>query len=407
MTNSVFQTEILRAPIAWNKLRAPWEELLAKQSSTINDLDVTAGQDWAEILWETHLSSGAIEVLTLQQHAKIENILPFFRQSKTIRKLPFRGLALITELYSGRCGFLLREQTESLLRELLEKLQTQTSAWDLLTLTLLRDSPSEKLLLQAASAAGFSLQHIEEQYSPYIPFQENWEQHFSSLPKKFRSTIRNGEKRLRDRGELSYRECLTPDDAHDFNAAVVEIERDSWKEAAGTSIAANPVHEAFHRAITVRAAERGFFSGHLLLLGGQPIAYVMGLLYNGVFLDLKESYRNSFREASPSHVLKNFLFTRLYERKATVYDFMGNCEEYKMKWTDKTYCRNTYLLFNTTLRGRLAAQLSAMGNPAPKSNSPFKAEDLSPNGVKLKEHGETSELNKKNELENSSKTQEV
>ena len=404
MTNALFAAETLVAPAVWEKLRGPWAELLARQSSTVLDLDVTAGLDWAQVLWETHLTSGPIEVLALHQSGTIQGILPLFRRSKTIRKLPFRGIGLLTELYSGRSGFLLGDQSAELLRESLERICSKTPAWDVFSLTLLEDSPSEKLVEALASTAGFSLQLIEKQYSPYIPFQKNWEQHFAALPKKFRSTIRNGEKRLRDRGQLTYRECLTADDAGQFNSAVLDIERDSWKEAAGTSIAANPVHEAFHRAITVRAAERGFFSGHLLLLDGQPIAYVMGLLYNGVFLDLKESYKNSFRESSPSHVLKNFIFARLYEREAKVFDFMGNCEEYKMKWTDKTYCRNTYLLFNNTLRGRLAARLSSLGRPSPKSNAPVKNEQPLGNESKLNDGEVAEELGRKSDLERSTRT---
>jgi len=374
MKNALFAAETLVPPAVWEKLRGPWAELLAKQSDTVLDLDVTAGLDWAQVLWETHLASGPIEVLALQEGGTIQSILPLFRRSKTIRKLPFRGIGLLTELYSGRSGFLLGEQSAELLGESLEGIGSKTPAWDVFSLTLLQDSPSERLVETVASTAGFSLQLIEKQYSPYIPFQKNWAEHFAALPKKFRSTIRNGEKRLRDRGQLTYRECLTADDARDFNSAVLDIERDSWKEAAGTSIAANPVHEAFHRAITVRAAERGFFSGHLLLLD------------------------------SPSHVLKNFIFARLYEQGATVFDFMGNCEEYKMKWTDKTYCRNTYLLFNNTLRGRLAARLSSMGRPAPKSNAPVKNEQPLGNESKLNGGEIAQELGRNNDLERSTRT---
>jgi CelD/BcsL family acetyltransferase involved in cellulose biosynthesis len=242
----------------------------------------------------------------------------------------------------------------------------------------------EKLFLEMTAANAFQVRPIEEQHSPFISLQDKWERHFAGLPKKFRATIRNGGKRLRERGELGYRECVGPQAVADFNAAVIEIEKDSWKGPAGTSIASNPVHEAFHRAITERAAENEFFSGHLLLLDQQPIAYVMGMLYNGVFLDLKESYRNTFREMSPGHVLKNFLFARLYERKVLLYDFMGNCEEYKMKWTDRTYCRVTYLFFNKTLRGKAAGWLSLLRPTKPKTNLPASMKNA-PNTMNGKE----------------------
>jgi len=381
--------EVLPALQSWAELRAAWDDCVARQSAGIQDLDITAGIDWAMTLWETHLGAGDIQILILRQGGECAGILPLYRSGKRVRRIPCRNLSQLPEIYAGRAGFLLREPNPEALQQMFTYVRTQIPAWDVLTITLLRGSVHEKLFLELAAANGLATRVIEVQFSPYISLQKDWEQHFASLPKKFRSTIRNGEKRLRERGELSYREYRTPQEAEEFNSAVEEIEQDSWKEAAGTSIASNPVHAAFHRAITIRAAAHGFFSGHLLLHDQHPVAYVMGLLYNGVFLDLKESYRNTFREMSPGHVLKSFLFARLYEQQATLFDFMGRCEEYKMKWTDKTYCRSTYLLFNNTARGTLARWVGSLGNPSPKSDAPLQQDATLPsNGNGLEQRTE-------------------
>jgi CelD/BcsL family acetyltransferase involved in cellulose biosynthesis len=342
----------------WEVLRTGWNAMLARDSAGVEALDFTASFEWALTLWQTHWNTGEVEIVVLREGATIVGILPLYRFGKSVRRIPCRMVAPIWELYSGRTGFLLRTLAPEYLRLMFSTLRTQVRPWDLLSLTVVQGSQYERLFHDMAAAAGLRAKPVENFRSPYIPLQDSWEKHFASLPKKLRSTIRNGEKRLRASGEVAYRECRTPEDAIAFNAAVAQIERDSWKEAAGTSIAANPVHEAFHQCMTVRAAESGAFSGHLLLLNQEPIAYVMGTLYNGVFLDLKESYRNSLREMSPGHALKNFVFPKLIEQKATVYDFMGQCEDYKMKWTDKTYRRTTYLLFNDTIRAKAASWLS-------------------------------------------------
>jgi CelD/BcsL family acetyltransferase involved in cellulose biosynthesis len=368
MTAGSSRVDVLSSPQEWLTLRSAWNEILALHSSGINDMDVTASFDWTMALWETHWSSGGMEVLVLREGAEIAGILPMHRFRKTIRHIPCRTIAPLTELYCGRTGFLLRLPSLANLEALFAHIQGR--GWDVLSLTLVQGSVYEVLFRKWAAEAGLRVQILARTRSPYFPLQANWEEHFASLPKKLRSTIRNGEKRLRERGEVTYREYRSVEDAIAFNAAALEIERDSWKEAAGTSIAANPVHEAFHTRLTIRAAESGFFSGHILFINAQPIAYVMGLLYNGVFLDLKESYRNTFREMSPGHVLKNFAFTRLYEQQTTVYDFMGACEEYKMKWTDKTYVRVTYLLFNNTLRAQAARWLSSLAGTKKKDEEP-------------------------------------
>lgn len=358
MTAGSSRVEVLSSPQEWQTLRPAWNEILALHSSGIEDMDVTASFDWTMALWETHWNSAEMEVLVLREGTEIAGLLPLHRFRKTIRRIPCRTIAPLTEIYSGRTGFLLRSLNLADVKALFAHLREGRS-WDVLSVTLVQGSLHEKIFQELAAEAGLRTRVFAESHSPYIPLQTSWEQHFTSLPKKLRSTIRNGEKRLRERGDVTYRECRSVEEAKLFNAAVLEIERDSWKGAAGTSIAANPVHEAFHTQLTLKAAESGFFSGHILFMDDQPIAYVMGLLYNGVFLDLKESYRNAFREMSPGHVLKNFLFTRLYEQKTELYDFMGACEEYKMKWTDKTYSRVTYLLFNNTLKAQAARWLSS------------------------------------------------
>jgi CelD/BcsL family acetyltransferase involved in cellulose biosynthesis len=376
---STDQIRSLRSYEECQLLRPAWDEIVAHQSGEINKLDPTSGFDWAMALWQSHLKSVSQDVLVLREGAQIAGILPLYRFTKRVRGIPCRSIAPFTELYGGRTGFLLKDLQVEHLDSLIAHAQKSLKSWDTLVVTVVEGSGYENLLLELTSQKGWHFQVLSKERSPYIPFLDSWENHFASLPKKLRSTMRNGEKRLRERGELTYRECCSPDEVREFNAAVEAIERESWKAEAGTSIASNPVHDAFHRNLALRAATDGSFSGHLLLLNGEPVAYIMGLLHQGVFLDLKESYRATFRDMSPGHVLKSFAFARLYEHATRLYDFMGKCEEYKLKWTDKTYCRSTYLVFNDSWRSWVArwigrvfsrgSDASQLASPSPLGDS--------------------------------------
>lgn len=351
---SAVQIQSLRSYEECQSLRPAWDEIVTRQSGGIDELDPTSGFDWAMALWQSHLRGLDQDVLILREGTQVAGILPLYRFAKKVRGISCRSVAPFTELYGGRTGFLLRNPHIEYLDALLAHAQRSLNSWDTLVVTVVEGSAYEKLLLDLVSQTGWHFQVLNKERSPYIPFLDSWENHFASLPKKLRSTMRNGEKRLRERGELTYRECRSSEEVVEFNAAVEAIERESWKAEAGTSIASNPVHDAFHRDLALRAAANGSFSGHLLLLNVEPIAYIMGLLHEGVFLDLKESYRAAFREMSPGHVLKSFAFARLYEHATRLYDFMGKCEDYKLKWTDKTYCRSTYLVFNNSWRSCVA-----------------------------------------------------
>ncbi len=351
------------------QLRSEWDALVATHSGEINSLDPTSGFDWAMALWQSHLKAQDQDVLVFRQGDDVAGILPLYRFQKKVRGIPCRSVAPFTELYGGRTGFLLKDLSIENLDALLTHARDHLQSWDTLILTVVEGSDFEELLLNLVPKKGWHHQVLNKERSPFIPFLDTWENHFASLPKKLRSTMRNGEKRLRERGELTYKECRTLDEVQEFNAAVAAIERESWKAEAGTSIASNPVHDSFHRDLALRAAASGYFSGHLLFLNGEPLAYIMGLLQQSVFLDLKESYRAAFREMSPGHVLKSFAFARLYEHGTRLYDFMGKCEEYKLKWTDKIYCRSTYLVFTNSWRStiaRWAFQLSSQ-RPSPTS----------------------------------------
>jgi CelD/BcsL family acetyltransferase involved in cellulose biosynthesis len=345
-------------------LRVPWNEIVATQSNGILQLDVTCTFEWAMTLWRNHLDTKKQRVLVLEADGEMVGVLPIYQFRKQVHGVPCRVIAPFTELYSGRCGFLLREPRSDQIGALLGALNEATKEWDVFQFTIVDGSAQHKELRTWQQESGLACEEISKQTSPYIELQENWEQHFPSLPKKFRSTIRNGEKRMRERGRLEYRELRDNANIDYFAAATLEIERDSWKEAAGTSLNANPVQESFHTELLRTAAQNGWLCGHMLLLDGEPVAYIYGLLYNGIFSDLKESYKSRYRDMSPGHVLKAFAFQSLYAHKARIYDFMGACEKYKMNWTDKTYSRTSYLVYNRTARAWAARRVGRF-----KSNS--------------------------------------
>jgi hypothetical protein len=210
------------------------------------------------------------------------------------------------------------------------------------------------LIRELEQRNGLRLEKISSQRSPYIVLDKTWDEYFASLPRKFRWNLRNFEKKMQAAGEVVHRVFESGSDLELFHNALQEIEKGSWKEEAGSSLTVNTLQERFHSRLMRAAAEHGWFSGHVLEFRGEPVSYVWGLMYGNIFYDLKESYKSVHRDLGPGHVLKLSLMEQLFSRRLAFYDYMGLCDEYKMRWTDKTYVRSTFLLYNETIAARVA-----------------------------------------------------
>jgi CelD/BcsL family acetyltransferase involved in cellulose biosynthesis len=354
-------------------LRGEWDEIVARYSNDMLQPDVTATYEWARDLafaWQQRLVGLQHQILVLEKDGHTGGILPLYRSAREMHRVAYRQIAPITQVYAGRVGFLLRDQTLEDLTVLLDYLFEEVSDWDVFEVTLVEGSVSERLFREYCRLRGRNFEMIGTRMTPYTVLDCTWDEYMKSLPKTLRQGMKKGHKKLMETGPAEhcwYTECR---DLESFYAAILDIERNSWKELSGTSLTQNHYQEDLYRSFMRSAAERGWFSGHLLFYRGEPIAYNYGLLHNGIFYAPKTSYKTRYREFSPGHVLDMLITEYLFEKKVRYYDQMGGCEAYKMRMSDHTYSRTTYLLFNSSLRGRLAALGSAAANQLKRFRKP-------------------------------------
>lgn len=340
-------------------LAREWNALAQPDSGDVLDRDVTSTFEWACAIWDALRDDQCLKVLVLKRDDRVTAVLPLVRSVRRHLFIKSGTLQTITQLNGGRTGFLLTRSED--LDELFEYLFRHLRDWDALLLNLVEGSISEHRLLDVLSSHGYIGRRLATERSPLIRLPDTWDAYFDSLPKKFRWTIRSSRRRLEERGDLSYRAVHRPEEVRDFLDSMWEIERNSWKEAAGSSITTDERQQRFYEAFVPLAAKRGWLSGHLLAFDGVCIAYVLGLEYANVFYDLKESFNASYRADSPSHVLKSFLFPELIRGNLHTYDFMGRCEDYKMRWTNLTYGNSSFIIYNRTAKARYLRIKSWLG----------------------------------------------
>ena len=312
-----------------DQLSSDWDLLARKRLNGVSGPDITCSVHWARALSRSLLRDADVSLLEVLSGEQSVAILPVSLHRERTSILRKAELRLITEAHSGRSGLLVADDDPALMKFVL-------------------------LIVDAANSLGLRLRRISANESPYIELRNSWDELIAGLPKKMRWTIRKGEKTLSEKGKLEYKYICEAQSVSFLLESILEIERSSWKEESRTSLTAQTWQQEFFEALIGIAAEAGILSAHLLCLDGEPIAYVLGLeAGDGVFLDLKESFSSAHADFSPGHVLKRFVMESLIARGVHTYDFMGQCETYKMRWTNKTYRSLTYALFNSTIGGSI------------------------------------------------------
>lgn len=336
------------------KIKQQWDEIVLTLSSSIIGLDFSSLFSWIDLLQQTHGEIEHKKVLVLREQGSVVGFFPVYYYHKRAAKINARFLAPITELYSNRPGFILRQPKLEHLSVMLDYLFDEKKSWDIFELTLVDGSASQKLFLEYIEQRGLYYALLSQSSTPYMHFEKKWDQYFAGLAKKFRWLVRSNEEKLRQKGRLTFKHFHHENLSKEVLNVILDIEQESWKEGAGTSISRNEYQKKFYTKLLSSELDNCWASVHLLFLDDEPIAYILGVNHNGVFADLKESYKEKYKEYSPGHVLKRFAFEELINYETRVYDFCGLAESYKMKWASTTYSKSTYLVYNRTVRARAA-----------------------------------------------------
>lgn len=120
-----------------------------------------------------------------------------------------------------------------------------------------------------------------------------------------------------------------PDACEEALAEVWKIETQSWKQLAGTSLAAEKSAVALYESFVPRFATAGWLRMYLLHLDGKPAAHILGAQFNNEYFALKTSYDSTFKAASPGQAIFFYALRDAFERKLRVFDFLGNDSRWK------------------------------------------------------------------------------
>lgn len=152
---------------------------------------------------------------------------------------------------------------------------------------------------------------------------------------KWISTERRKQKRLEERGKLSFEVALTETEINLFLDTMVSQKSESYRILGVRNIFSQAGYLDFFQYLSNHHAGDSFVHLSALRLDDQIIATHWGLVYKKRFYHLLPSYsHNEYTRFSPGNILLRKLFEWCIQNDIEVYDFTVGDESYKLLWSD-------------------------------------------------------------------------
>ena len=131
------------------------------------------------------------------------------------------------------------------------------------------------------------------------------------------------------------------------------MEAAGWKGKSQTAISCDQKTFCFYSILAQRTAERGWTLLNFLRAGSKRIAFEYCLSYKNKIHRLKSGYDPFYARYSPSNLLSYLVLRNAFEQGVTEYDFLGDSEDWKLKWARQTKPHYWLFVFSRTFKGRV------------------------------------------------------
>ncbi len=309
---------------------------------------------WLRGWWSAFGAHQSLNVITVYKDGALVGAAPLMLMEQRIAGLRARTLASIANDHTPRFELIAARGDEALAHAAIWRHITDSVVWDVLQLRQVPDdSATLARLCESARRLGLPVGTWGAERSPYVEFNGSWDDYFSGLGYNHKRNVGKGLRRLERIGRVELEVVDSLDRLDDALAEGMRIEALAWKEDAGTAMVSRNDVQRFYESFGRDAAERGLLRLYFLVCDGKRIAFSYGLVFRRTIFVLKGGYDPEFSRYSPYNVLYSLVFKSAFDVGLEAYDFLGNDEPFKMKWTDTVRAHSWLFVFSRTLRGRL------------------------------------------------------
>ena len=177
-----------------------------------------------------------------------------------------------------------------------------------------------------------------------------------------RNALRRHERLLSEHGEVRFEILRGPEDQLGA-CREARILKDSWRarKMIVTAGYAHPASQGFLESL----AAQGQLCGARLRVGEDTAAIEIGMVRNGVYLSLVQSYDERFSRHAPGRILFWRFLDECPKLGITVFDFLAPATRHKQEWSEGAVATRDYFV-PISRRGRVAAYYLSHTKPALK-----------------------------------------
>jgi len=196
---------------------------------------------------------------------------------------------------------------------------------------------------EALREAGFPAIPSVFDRTSVLDFHGTWEQHLARQPRRWRRNLRADQRKLKRLGRIEFvrfrpggREAGDADPRWDLYDACESVAGRSWQGSSrtGTTLshpAARPLFRDWHEA----AAAEGAVDLNLLLIGGEPAAFVYNYHHRGCLYGLRMGYDARRCHESVGGLLLSRVIRDGYSRGDRLFDLGVGLHEWKRNFASR------------------------------------------------------------------------
>jgi CelD/BcsL family acetyltransferase involved in cellulose biosynthesis len=191
----------------------------------------------------------------------------------------------------------------------------------------------------ALERAGYRVVPVEGPFCPWLALPSSWEELMRSVSSGLRQQIGRRQRNLERQGSLAFRTITGGSMLDRHLDAFLKLEASGWKGEAGTAILSDASTELLYRDFARAAASEGWLRLHLLELDGALIAGSYDCTFANRAYLLKTTFSETHGDLSPGLVLLAEVLRSAIGDGLQAYDFLGDPDTYKMRWTSELHPR--------------------------------------------------------------------